>query len=176
MIDFDQIEREEGPQAKSIATFVQAHMPVRTVVDIGCGPGTYVRAMREVGLDAIGVDNDPRMPDTEYLISADILKYYFSKKDLALCLEVGEHLPEDKADAFVDKVVSASDLVIFSAAFPGQGGDGHINCQPKQYWIDKFAQRGYTVDASMTDALIIHVKKNMHLGWFVINSMVFKKL
>jgi hypothetical protein len=60
-----------------------------------------------------------------------------------MCVEVGEHLPEDKADVLVDTAVRhARKAVIWSAATPGQGGHEHINEQPHEYWVEKFAQRG----------------------------------
>ena len=67
----------------------------------------------------------------------------FKKYDMAMSLEVAEHLPEESADGFVKGLCMSSDIVLFSAAHPGQGGDGHINEQPKEYWIEKFAQHNY---------------------------------
>jgi hypothetical protein len=62
--------------------------------------------------------------------------------DLALCLEVGEHLPEASADTLVDSLVQNGWDIVFGAAVPGQEGTGHINCQPHEYWHAKFEERG----------------------------------
>ena len=63
--------------------------------------------------------------------------------DLAMSLEVAEHLPEEAADTLVDSLCKVADVIIFSAAHPGQGGDHHINEQPVEYWEEKFAHHGY---------------------------------
>jgi hypothetical protein len=64
---------------------------------------------------------------------------------LAISLEVGEHLPDDRAEAYVDSLVSLSDFVLFSAAIPWQLGIGHVNEQWPEYWQALFAERGYRV-------------------------------
>lgn len=65
--------------------------------------------------------------------------------DLVLSLEVAEHLSPHRAEGFIDDLATFSDQVLFSAAIPGQGGYGHINEQPHQYWIRMFEDRGYAV-------------------------------
>jgi len=65
------------------------------------------------------------------------------KFDLAISMEVAEHLDESYADIFLDNICRHSDIVLFSAAHIGQGGDGHINEQPMTYWIEKFEKRDY---------------------------------
>lgn len=62
---------------------------------------------------------------------------------LAQSLEVAEHLDMFYAENFIDLLTNLSDIVLFSAAIPFQSGTHHINCQPPQYWADKFAARGY---------------------------------
>lgn len=63
--------------------------------------------------------------------------------ELAMSLEVGEHLSPNRADGFVDDLVGLADAVLWSAATPGQGGYGHINEQPHAYWAERFEDRGY---------------------------------
>jgi hypothetical protein len=65
------------------------------------------------------------------------------KFGLVECLEVAEHLPETHADTLVDTLARHGDVVLFSAAIPGQGGEYHVNEQPLEYWRAKFAARGY---------------------------------
>lgn len=65
------------------------------------------------------------------------------KYDLAISMEVAEHLPESASDVFVDNICNHADTVLFSAAHPGQGGDNHINEQPIEYWVEKFEKHGY---------------------------------
>ena len=65
------------------------------------------------------------------------------KFDLLLCLEVAEHLPANKAEHLVKTCASHSNTIFWSAATPGQGGYHHVNEQPHEYWIEKFAAHGY---------------------------------
>lgn len=85
------------------------------------------------------------MIPTNCFQSADLSRSFnVSKKyDMAMSLEVAEHLPQESSADFVASICKSSDTVLFSAAHPGQGGDGHINEQPISYWIEKFAEHGY---------------------------------
>lgn len=175
MIDFESIVTEETPQAKRIASyFREYHKNVRTVVDIGCGPGTYVSAFRECGFDAFGIDVDERIRGKDYIIHADIFDYHFDHKvDLAVSLEVAEHLQPETSLMFVDKLIEASDMILFSAAYPGQNGDGHINCRFLKEWMEIFASKGYCVD----DVATYHMKEHIVFdkkvtGWFTRNAVI----
>jgi hypothetical protein len=65
--------------------------------------------------------------------------------DLVISLETGEHLPGEAADMLVASIVRHAGTIMFSAAVPGQEGKGHINCQPHEYWHEKFAALGFQV-------------------------------
>lgn len=67
------------------------------------------------------------------------------KYDLAMSLEVAEHLPAESADLFVESLTKASDFILFSAAIPFAGGTNHINEQWPDYWNSLFNKYGYTV-------------------------------
>jgi hypothetical protein len=67
------------------------------------------------------------------------------RHSLAVCLEVAEHLSPGRAQSFIADLCRLSDVVLFSAAIPGQGGTGHVNEQPPQYWAGLFEQQGYAV-------------------------------
>lgn len=146
------------------------------VIDIGCGPGIYVKALQDAGIDAEGIDIDPSSP---YII-ADIFEpgfidAFWNNYDLAMCIEVAEHIHESKADDLVKVLTGLAPAVLFSAAVPGQGGHGHINCQPKEYWIEKFARQNYVVDLESTEKLVSFMASGYHMGWFKNNAVVFKQ-
>jgi len=145
------------------------------ILDVGCGPGIYVKALKEAGIEAEGVDLDPLCPYVVMDVFSPEFKATFKGYDLALSLEVAEHLPEERAEDFVDVLTSVAPAVLFSAAIPGQGGHGHINCQPKQYWIDKFARRNYVVDYDGTDEILAFMRSGYHMGWFTQNAVLFKQ-
>lgn len=117
----------------------------RSVIDIGCGTGSWAQAATSLGVLSMGVDwnvpGDLVLIDT-YLDQDLRHGYPCWGFDLAVCLEVAEHLPEDSADPLVTGLCQA-DTVLFSAATPGQPGVGHVNCQPHGYWHDLFAAEGF---------------------------------
>lgn len=113
----------------------------KKILDVGCGSGMYVDEYRNAGHEAYGVDlcviEDPEKPYLRKLdILGDDMKAFVKEVgllDYVISLEVGEHLRPRDSQAYVDALCSAStDTIIFSAAHPGQGGSGHINCQPKE--------------------------------------------
>jgi SAM-dependent methyltransferase len=149
------------------------------VLDVGCGPGTYVRALRAAGVDAVGVDMDAGLPEAGFLFRADILAEDFPVRfagfDLALCLEVAEHMPEPFADTLVRHVVATAPVVLWSAAQPGQGGVGHVNCRPREYWADRFARYGYVVDEDGTARFLAWLRTGYHMGWLANNGMILRQ-
>ncbi len=63
--------------------------------------------------------------------------------DLAMTLEVAEHLTPTRADSFIEDLTKLSDVILFSAAIPAQGGTNHVNEQWQSYWAEKFLRLGY---------------------------------
>jgi hypothetical protein len=143
------------------------------IIDVGCGPGIYVDAFKKAGIDAIGVDIDKNSPCVVMDVFSDEFMS-FTGFDLCLCLEVAEHIDESLSDKLIKRLINTSDVIVFSAAQPGQGGHGHINCQPKSYWIDKFEKNNYILDNQATEKLVSFMLNGVHMGWFVNNVMVFK--
>lgn len=114
-----------------------------TVVDVGCGEGWFCRQFEQGGASrVVGVDG----PWTNAAVTVDFDRPPYpdlGRFELAVCLEVAEHVTEDHADEFVVWLVSLAPIVVFSAAVPGQGGEGHVNEQPPGYWAALFASHGY---------------------------------
>lgn len=120
-----------------------------TVVDVGCGEGWWgaqFQPMLVQGFDG-GAAPDAQIPVTACDLTLPIPTS--ERFDLAICLEVAEHLPELAAGHLVSELVRLAPLVLFSAAMPRQGGTGHVNCQPPAYWADLFAGHGYGCDDSL---------------------------
>jgi hypothetical protein len=125
----------------------------RSVVDVGCGIGAWLSVFSTLGVDdVLGVDgeyvrrSDLRIPEgafrPEDLRNRLDLGRTF---DLAVCLEVAEHLPIESGPTLVRSLVSAAPIVMFSAAIPNQGGLHHINEQWPDYWAAEFAKHGYAI-------------------------------
>ncbi|WP_342779074.1 class I SAM-dependent methyltransferase [Cereibacter sediminicola] len=125
----------------------------RSVVDLGCGRGTWLKAFRETGAKrTLGLDgawNTPgNMVDPAIDFRAVDLNRSFSlpdgeRFDLAMSLEVAEHLEPAAAETFVASLTGLSDVVMFGAAFTAQGGTDHLNEQRPSYWAGLFMKQGY---------------------------------
>lgn len=122
-----------------------------SVVDIGCGIGTWLKIFEENGIsDYMGVDgnyvdrNLLKIPISKF-IPQDLRKGWSlgRKFDLVVSLEVAEHLPKENAEEFVSKLTTHGDTILFSAAIPEQGGQNHVNEQWPEYWQALFHQHGY---------------------------------
>jgi len=139
--------------AEAIVPLVIERVRPRSVVDFGCGVGVWLEAFSSHGIDDyVGVDGPwvPQdalhfRPDRFVPGQLDRALSLGRRFDLAVTLEVAEHLPEHRADDFVRNVVEHAPCVLFSAAIPHQGGTDHVNEQWPDYWADRFAAHGYTV-------------------------------
>ena len=139
--------------AREAIPLVLGFVPAASVVDVGCGNATWLAEFKAAGIDDyLGIDGDyvnreKLLIESERFLPRDLAKplEIGRRFDLAVSLEVAEHLPEESADAFVASLVGLAPVVLFSAAIPHQEGDGHINEQWPQYWHKKFAQRDYVV-------------------------------
>ncbi len=137
--------------AQRVLHLLLGNLDHQSVVDFGCGTGTWLWVAQAFGAQEIlGIDGEyvPRsllLIPQDCFLAADLehpitLARQF---DLAMSLEVAEHLSPEAADGFVDSLCNASEVILFSAAQPGQNGDGHINEQPLEYWIEKFNTHAY---------------------------------
>ncbi len=133
----------------------------QSVVDVGCGIGTWLAefATRGVtdshGFDGAWVKPEQLVIPRERFTSADLgtCVPHDRKFDLAISLEVAEHLPEASADRFVQSLTTLAPIVVFSAAIPLQGGTDHINEQWPAYWAAKFAMHGHVAIDCIRDRL-----------------------
>jgi SAM-dependent methyltransferase len=149
-----------------------------SVIDVGCGVGTWLSVFRRLGVaDIFGVDGPHvdvaalEIPPTSFR-SVDLRQPLSLERtfDLVLCLEVAEHLPAESAAAFVDSLTRLGSVVAFSAAIPYQGGVGHVNEQWPAYWIGLFEEREFVV----LDALRPRLWDNPHVEWwYAQNILVF---
>src|SRR5262249_12986364 len=123
----------------------------KSLLDVGCGVGTWVRAAIEYGvsevwgIDGIQLSDEALLFPAAFFRQQDLTQAWdLSRKfDIALCLEVGEHLAPEAAASLVRCLTAHSDVVAFSGACPGQIGQHHVNCQWPEYWQRLFNAEGY---------------------------------
>jgi len=154
--DFYQNRRSRTvSSARTVLTSVRHLFPFSSVVDLGCGTGTWLSAAgglgatRLVGYEGDWVRREMLDNSSIELRNVDLSRPIRSdaeRFDLAMCLEVAEHLPPERADGVIEELCTLSDTVLFGAAVPGQRGVGHINEQWQDYWQEKFANQGYAAN------------------------------
>jgi SAM-dependent methyltransferase len=161
----------------------QAAVPVlvrlfepQSVLDVGCGRGEWLAALREAGIDDLcGIDHAPAFSadlavPRELLTTLDLSAPFRLQRefDLALCLEVAQFLPSESASTLVESIVRHAKTVIFSAAVPGQGGDGNSNPQWPSYWAELFSRSGYVAEDSLRPLLWL----NADIAWWYRQNVV----
>jgi len=190
----DQADRSYGSAVVYVNHLMNYIRPT-SVVDVGCGRGTWLKAFHEqgvekcVGLDGSWNSQQKMISQAVQFFPINLVSPSFmgdSPYDLAVSLEVAEHLPESSADKFIDFLVQLSSVVLFSAAYVNQGGDDHINEQPHTYWAAKFIERDYfpfdlfrprfwgdsAVDFCYRQNSFLYVKKSSYIFTFLVRKGV----
>jgi SAM-dependent methyltransferase len=148
---FAYIEKGASRSAQAVVPLIRNLLSVDSVLDVGCGHGVWLREWRNrgtadvVGVDGSYVDKSRLAIPAARFVERDLSRPFDLDRrfDLVQSLEVGEHIAEEQADIFVANLVTHGDVILFSAAAPGQGGEFHVNEQPYEYWRDKFAKHGF---------------------------------
>jgi SAM-dependent methyltransferase len=137
--------------AEAVIPVVMELVAPRSVIDVGCGTGTWLATFARHGVsDFFGIDA-PWVPLDRLEIPRTSFRAHDLSQpldlgrqfDVAMCLEVGEHLPDSAANGLVELLTSLAPVVVFSAAIPGQGGTAHINEQWPDYWVNRFIRKNY---------------------------------
>ena len=141
-----------------------------SVIDVGCGLGAWLKVFQEYGVQRVrGIDGDyidraKLMIEPTCFTSVDLAEGFELSEcyDLAICLEVAEHLPAAAASRLVRSLTGVAPMVLFSAAIPGQKGSGHVNEQWPSYWKPLFAAHGF----QRLDPLRRAIWRDNRVQWF----------
>jgi SAM-dependent methyltransferase len=136
--------------ATAVVPFLMELLDPRSVLDVGCGTGSWLKVFQEhgvedvLGLDGDWVDRSLLEIGTDQYRAADLEDDLRVERrfDLALCLEVAHYLPEESGARLIERLTAVAPAVLFSAAIPGQGGHG-VNPQWPDYWVERFEGSAY---------------------------------
>lgn len=152
----------------------------QSILDVGCGTGTWLKVAQELGVREIFGLDDPRndksilkIQEQNYL-GIDLSQSFDLKRrfDLILCLEVAEHLPASSAEGLISSLVQHSDTILFSAAIPGQGGQNHINEQWPEYWASLFGKFNFNYFDALRPIFWSDEKVDL---WYKQNLIIYSK-
>jgi SAM-dependent methyltransferase len=143
--------RGSSSSAAKVVPHLVSLLKPRSVVDVGCGIGTWLAEFlqqgvaRVLGVDGAYVDKRQLRIPVNTFVDWDLeaplaLEQRF---DLAISMEVAEHLSPGRAASFVSDLTRLAPVVVFSAAIPFQGGTNHINEQWASYWSALFEGQGF---------------------------------
>jgi SAM-dependent methyltransferase len=139
--------------AKEVVPILMKLARPSSVVDVGCGAGSWLSEFQSRGvIDILGIDfhvqeSSLRIPKEKFLRSDLQQPISVPRRfDMVLRMEVAEHLPRESADTLIQSLVGLGPIVIFSAALPYQlGGASHVNEEWPEWWVKLFRARGYKV-------------------------------
>lgn len=162
----------------------------RSLVDVGCGTGHFLRWCEDRGMEVCGIEGSKAAMDLALVpqgtLERDLRRPFESfgiarKFDLCISIEVAEHIEAEYAANFVDTLCSLSDTIVITAAAPGQGGEHHVNEQPRDYWSKLFEQRGF-IGAAGDEILlrigaVTAIAAGHHVAtWFIPNIRCFRRV
>ena len=171
---------QQAPGSLESARIVAAHiaelLTPRRVIDVGCGLGGWLLALSETGaqevrgIDGDHVDRSKLHIDPACFTAVDLSRPFRidGRFDLTICIEVAEHIPHTHSEDLVDALCAAAPVVLFSAALPGQGGNGHVNEQWPEYWSRRFHQRGFR----MFDSIRPRIRDEPGVRWWYRQNLV----
>jgi SAM-dependent methyltransferase len=180
---YQKMEVEMVASSKGIAASLIERLNPTRVIDVGCGNGSVLSALREDGVPGIGFEYSNAAIRLCHDKGLDVRKFDIEsdtpiteEAPVVICTEVAEHIPAAFADRLVSLLCSSSTgTVVMTAATPGQGGTDHVNEQPNEYWIEKFARLEFKHDPQRTQEWCQDWKRrkvDMHRAN---NVMVFSK-
>jgi SAM-dependent methyltransferase len=175
---YEEIRGGSTQSAEVIVPLVLDLLPVQSVVDVGCGDGSWLGVFRNLGVgEILGIDGEYvdrnllQIPQDRFQ-SADLAKPLDLQRvfDLAISMEVAEHLPPESASPFVASLCRLAPAVLFSAAIPFQRGNHHINEQWPDKWAELFRNHGYLP----VDSIRKRVWQNEAVEWwYAQNALLF---
>jgi len=175
-LEASSMHKYDSPLGDALVNFIK-NENINTIIDFGCGMGTYVKNFRKNNINAFGVDGNPKTPELTNnickVLDLSVPLQFDNIFDWVMSLEVGEHLPKKFENIFINNLHNNNRYgIILSWAIKGQGGHGHFNEQNNDYIKTKICNLGYINDIESENVL----REKSTLSWFKNTIMVFRKI
>jgi SAM-dependent methyltransferase len=173
---FSELQEGSLSSAEVAIPLLLALVNVQSAIDVGCGVGTWLRVLMAHGVsDVLGIDGEYvdrqalHIPSDRFL-PLDIRQPFAIERrfDVALSLEVAEHLPAEFAEGFIHSLVRLAPVILFSAAIPFQNGTHHANEQWPEYWASIFKRHGYIP----LDCMRSHLWNDPRVEWWYAQNIL----
>ena len=187
--DFFNSLQKYRPTYHFLADIIVEHLKPRSVIDWGCGCGFLLEKLLEHGItDIHGIEGSEAAISSipkdliPFIDIADVLLCDAGGYDLAISIEVAEHIKEKNAAKFVNNICNSSNKYIWwTAAVPGQKGTGHVNLQPQSYWEDIFKEVGlfepdYEKTYKIKQAMLQNQLLCLGFYWLRDNLCIWRKI
>ena len=166
----------------AMADALQSELHPEMVLDVGGGDGTMLRHFLSMGAGGHGTEH----PESTFsrpphlLIPVDLetwtLPFQPRFYDLVVCIEVAEHLTPARGPILIEELCRASNgSVWFSAAYPGQGGTGHVNERPMVYWSQRFAEHGFLPHGEATERILDAYAAAIGNEWWYRRAVLYRR-
>jgi SAM-dependent methyltransferase len=181
MLEFHEHGLREAPNV--IECILSCYPHLNKVLDVGSGSGVFSAEFNKRGVSAVAIEHSHY--GRKLAIKQGVNCYPFDLNleppadldgefDLIYCFEIAEHLPPSTGRNLIKFLTSFNKIVLFTAAHPGQGGIGHINEQPKEYWISLFQEFKYKFNEHETNSLKEKFYQANCSFWFPKNIIVLQ--
>ena len=135
--------------------FFKLKAPYHHVLEVGCGKGPRIFAMKQIELNPMGFDiskyaiNNSLSPDDVEignLITLENIEEY-KRFDLVVGYDILEHIPYKDIDKAINNIIKFSNKnILISVPTLGnpnlEADPTHIIEEDKQWWIEKFTDKG----------------------------------
>jgi SAM-dependent methyltransferase len=174
---FEELREGARRSARAVVPAVLEYVRPASVIDVGCGTGTWLSTFRDAGaddiwgVDGVYVDVDRLEIPAGRFLARDLGQPFAMGRrfDLVVSLEVAEHLPAEAAATFVRSLTGLGPVVLFSAAAPYQGGTHHVNEQWPAYWAALFEAAGFLA----VDCLRMRFWADEAVEWWYLQNFMF---
>lgn len=176
---FNYVDRSSSLSAKHTLSLIDLPFEINSILDVGCGRGAWLaewkKSLEEVnvlGIDGHYVNQAMLAIEKSEFMALDISNSFNLNKrfDLVQCLEVAEHIENSKSKALIKNLITHGDIILFSAATPGQGGEHHVNEQKLEYWKKLFEEEQYTCIDCIRSKIINNKKIE---PWYRYNTLLY---